>query len=181
MTAKIETVEVDKVGRISIKDSGERRTFSTGAVRDMQEGKGRCDLMPLYQAAVLLSLSLDGKQKQFSKALICLARAQECLNDGNDAEAKKYLNTSLMEFAVGCRWSLPEMLLEVSRQYEDGAKKYGEYNWQKGIPFNSYIDSSARHLLKHADNRFDERHDRAFVWNMLSLIWTIDNAEGLDG
>ena len=172
MTAKIETVEVDKVGRISIKDSGERRTFSTGAVRDMQEGKGRCDLMPLYQAAVLLSLSLDGKQKQFSKALICLARAQECLNDGNDAEAKKYLNTSLMEFAVGCRWSLPEMLLEVSRQYEDGAKKYGEYNWQKGLPVNSYIDSAVRHLTKSYAGWKDENHEAAFIWNVVSAIWT---------
>ena len=31
---------------MKIKDSGERREFSTGAVRDMAEGKGRCDLLP---------------------------------------------------------------------------------------------------------------------------------------
>lgn len=30
-----------------ILDSGNRRTFQTGAVRDIQEGKGRCDLLPL--------------------------------------------------------------------------------------------------------------------------------------
>lgn len=30
-----------------IKDSGKRRKFETGAVRDIQEGKGRCDLLPL--------------------------------------------------------------------------------------------------------------------------------------
>lgn len=29
-----------------IKDSGHRREFKTGAVRDMQEGKGRLDLLP---------------------------------------------------------------------------------------------------------------------------------------
>ena len=29
-----------------IEDSGNRREFSTGAVRDMAEGKGRCDLLP---------------------------------------------------------------------------------------------------------------------------------------
>lgn len=29
-----------------IRDSGDRRFFSTGAVRDMQAGKGRCDLLP---------------------------------------------------------------------------------------------------------------------------------------
>lgn len=32
---------------MKLKDSGERREFGTGAVRDIQEGKGRCDLMPL--------------------------------------------------------------------------------------------------------------------------------------
>ena len=31
----------------TIKDSGDRTEFATGAVRDMREGKGRCDLMPL--------------------------------------------------------------------------------------------------------------------------------------
>lgn len=29
-----------------IQDSGDRRAFSTGAVRDMAEGKGRFDLVP---------------------------------------------------------------------------------------------------------------------------------------
>lgn len=37
-----------------LKDSGHRREFETGAVRDMQEGKGRCDLLP---ACALLRLS----------------------------------------------------------------------------------------------------------------------------
>ena len=32
---------------MEIKDSGERREFKTGAVRDIGEGKGRCDLLPL--------------------------------------------------------------------------------------------------------------------------------------
>ena len=30
-----------------LKDSGKRRSFETGAVRDMSEGKGRFDLAPL--------------------------------------------------------------------------------------------------------------------------------------
>ena len=38
-----------------IKDSGERREFATGAVRDIQEGKGRCDLMPLDVIARVLN------------------------------------------------------------------------------------------------------------------------------
>jgi len=37
-----------------IKDSGKRTTFQTGAVRDMQENKGRMDLLPM---GALLELS----------------------------------------------------------------------------------------------------------------------------
>ena len=37
-----------------IKDSGERTTFSTGAVRDMHTGKGRMDLLP-WEAIVEVS------------------------------------------------------------------------------------------------------------------------------
>lgn len=38
----------------TIKDSGDRTEFDTGAVRDMHSGKGRCDLLPM---CVLLRLA----------------------------------------------------------------------------------------------------------------------------
>jgi hypothetical protein len=67
-------------------------------------------------------------------------------------------------------WS--DMFLEVSKHFEEGAKKYGEHNWQKGIPTHCYIDSAVRHYLKWLRNDKDEPHDRAFVWNILCCIWT---------
>lgn len=39
---------------MEIKDSGERTTFETGAVRDMHTGKGRMDLLP-WQAIIEVS------------------------------------------------------------------------------------------------------------------------------
>lgn len=39
---------------MEIKDSGNRAEFSSGAVRDLGEGKGRCDLLP---ACALLRLA----------------------------------------------------------------------------------------------------------------------------
>ena len=36
-------------------DSGNRREFDTGAVRDIQEGKGRCDLLPLDIVGAILN------------------------------------------------------------------------------------------------------------------------------
>ena len=36
---------------MAILDSGNRRAFGTGAVRDIAAGKGRCDLLPLIEVS----------------------------------------------------------------------------------------------------------------------------------
>ena len=95
-----------------IKDSGNRREFGTGAVRDMQEGKGRCDLLP----------------------------------------------------AVA--------ILRLARHFENGCKKYGDRNWEKGIPIHSFIDSAIRHLMKYLDGQTDEDHLCAAAWNCICAMWT---------
>ena len=64
-------------------------------------------------------------------------------------------------------------LLEVSKHYEEGAKKYSERNWEKGIPCHCYVDSGIRHLIRWIGLWDDEPHDRAFLWNMLGLLWTV--------
>lgn len=56
--------------------------------------------------------------------------------------------------------------------YEDGCNKYGERNWEKGIPLHCYIDSGVRHYIKFIRSDEDEPHDRAFLWNMLGALWT---------
>ena len=93
-----------------IKDSGNRRVFSTGAKRDCAEGKGRMDLLP---------------------------------------------------------WAA---IMEVSKLCENGAKKYGEHNVDKGLPTHSFCDSAARHLAKYMDGWTDEPHLLAAAWN---LLWAI--------
>jgi hypothetical protein len=95
-----------------IKDSGTRRKFETGAVRDMQEGKGRLDLLP---------------------------------------------------------WCA---VLRVARHFEAGAVKYGDRNWERGIPLSSFIDSAARHIAKYMDGQTDEDHLCAAAWNLLCALWT---------
>ena len=51
-----------------IKDSGNRREFETGAVRDIQEGKGRCDVLPLDVVAnlFLYDATMDSGKKDFA-------------------------------------------------------------------------------------------------------------------
>lgn len=40
---------------MEIKDSGSKVTFETGAVRDINDEKGRCDLMPLVEIHNLMN------------------------------------------------------------------------------------------------------------------------------
>lgn len=104
-----------------IKDSGDRTEFSTGAVRDMHEGKGRMDLLP---------------------------------------------------------WAA---IMEISKHCENGAKKYGEHNVDKGIPTHSLCDSAARHLAKYLDGWNDEPHLVAAAWNLLWVIqMEVKNPELVD-
>ena len=95
-----------------IKDSGERTEFSSGAVRDMHEGKGRFDLLPMC------------------------------------------------------------VLMRLARHYENGCLKYGDRNWEKGIPCHSFADSAFRHLVKYLDGWTDEDHLVAAIWNLCGLAWT---------
>ena len=110
-----------------ILDSGNRRKFESGAVRDICEGKGRCDLLPLgvlghmddpvltqvdnFQSCGLMSYLYEALRMSYSEPLMIFP--------------DKYT-----------------MLLEVSKHFEEGAKKYGDNNWRKGIPVHHYIDSA---------------------------------------
>lgn len=149
-----------------LQDSGERRAFTSGAVRDIAEGKGRCDLLPLTVISEHAHDSILGKIGSFITegdpenlwdALVFFQYQGFPMDAANPAQ--RIANT----------------LLEVAKHYEDGCNKYGERNWEKGIPLHCYIDSGVRHYLKYFRGDDDEPHNRAFVWNMLGAIWTIEN------
>lgn len=150
-----------------IKDSGSRTEFETGAVRDIQEGKGRCDLLPLDVVADFFRAGCNDKA----------ARVIDKIYSYQLSNSAIYLQEAVMDFMNGDGFpDASTALLEVSKHFEEGAKKYGEHNWQKGIPESSYIDSAIRHYLKWLRGDDDERHDRAFVWNIMCLIWTHGHA-----
>lgn len=141
-----------------LKDSGARRDFGTGAVRDVAEGKGRCDLLPLG----VLAMGFEDE---------IFAHIDTYVNHGS----LESLIAAIKAFSAKRGWDMPTAMLEAAKQYEDGCRKYGERNWQKGIPVHCYIDSGVRHYLKFMRGDTDEPHDRAFIWNLLGAIWTHEN------
>lgn len=143
-----------------ILDSGARREFGTGAVRDIQEGKGRCDLMPLDVVALITHNSI-------------LEDIAKFVESGDIEHLCRVLYWGIIhDKKINIYPHIATMLLEVSIHFEEGAKKYGESNWKFGIPVHCYIDSAVRHYLKFLRGDKDEPHDRAFCWNIMCAIWT---------
>lgn len=103
-----------------LKDSGERREFKTGAVRDRAVGKGRFDLIAT------------------------------------------------------------QMMFRLARQYEAGAVKYADRNWEKGMDFSVYIDAALRHLEKYVAGWMDEDHLAAALWNLAALAFMEEKMPELD-
>ena len=64
-----------------------------------------------------------------------------------------------------------EAIWEVAKHCEEGAKKYGERNCEKGIPIHSLLDSGIRHLAKYMMGFKDEPHLRAAAWNILYALY----------
>jgi len=95
-------------------DSGQRRSFPTGAVRDVTTDKGRFDLIP------------------------------------------------------------PRAERELAIHFQQGARKYADRNWEKGIPLSVFLDSMKRHTGKVFMCEHKERHDRAIAWNAMAFLETVE-------
>jgi len=68
----------------------------------------------------------------------------------------------------------PEALLRLAKRGTDGAKKYEDYNFTKGIPLKTYVDSLYRHLAAYQSMDTSEDHLAAIMWNAMGLMFTED-------
>lgn len=66
----------------------------------------------------------------------------------------------------------PIFLRRLARHYENGAKKYGDHNWEKGQHLSRYLDSALRHINEYREGLRDEDHMIAAAWNIASFVHT---------
>lgn len=64
------------------------------------------------------------------------------------------------------------VLKRLAVHYENGARKYADRNWEKGIPLHRYVDSAFRHLAAFMDGDRTEDHLAAILWNVAGYVWT---------
>ena len=167
----------------TLKDSGSRRRFESGAVRDIAIGKGRMDLMPWEVMSKLVKSYYEFMSKtvteedieNYSDDVFIYCKVLDIIHKFLASHNVHYLYDAAVLFIQYRYQSIYDAILELSVHFEDGAKKYGEHNWEKGIPVHCYIDSGLRHLTKYFRGDKDEPHDRAFLWNVVCGIYTIQN------
>lgn len=73
-----------------ILDSGDRHEFTTGAVRDMQEGKGRYDLLP-WEAIHELALHCEQGARKYGEGNVALGIPIHSLLDSATRHISCYL------------------------------------------------------------------------------------------
>ena len=95
------------------------RTFASGAVRDDNDCKGRCDLLPLD---IVAKIKDDGILNLIHKFKV-------------SGDVQHLIGVLKLEMED----DIHNALLDVSDRFALGAAKYGDTNWQKGIPANVYI------------------------------------------
>ena len=66
----------------------------------------------------------------------------------------------------------PHALLRLAQHFSAGAVKYGDRNWEKGLPLARFVDSLLRHVNSFMDNDTSEDHMAAILWNAAAYVHT---------
>lgn len=64
----------------------------------------------------------------------------------------------------------PVGLRRLARTYAEGEKKYGTYNWEKGLSIQSVLDHAIRHIYLYLDGDRSEDHLAHAAWNLFAAM-----------
>lgn len=60
----------------------------------------------------------------------------------------------------------PVLIRRLAETYAEGAKKYGDNNWQKGVPVSDLLNRAIAHLFAYLDGDTSEDHLAHAMWNV---------------
>ena len=64
----------------------------------------------------------------------------------------------------------------LAQHYANGALKYADRNWERGLPLSSFTNSMFSHIIAMMSGDVKEDHLAAIMWNAAGYIWTVDAA-----
>jgi hypothetical protein len=133
-------------------ETPQRETFEDGATRDAVNY--RYDLMSPIIAELCLNSSCP-----LAKYLLTLRDYK----DVNIVTLWDRLTKTLMCTSF-------DIVHYYAKALHEGANKYGERNWEKGIPESNLINHALYHLFKVAEGDTSEDHVSHLVWNIITII-----------
>lgn len=197
--------EEDKTETYLKTDVSKMKEFGSGAKREDKSGKGRYDLIPgemmhefelytykkyfakdIFTRFSKYDVSLnayfdevDNVEKFFDliASIIAVKYIPEHLQIGETVNEIFYTKACWASFHKG----IICMRKALADHYEAGAKVHGVNNWKKGIPVSdserggNFVDSMRRHTDQYLDDKTDEPHAIAAIWNAFCAAWTIKN------
>jgi hypothetical protein len=158
-----------------VKDSGERQEFQTGSVRDTASGKGTPHLIggeALYYHKT--RYKGDGNYSLLEiieSNLLCYSEIVEN-RDKNMPRLDSAIHYTILYIQESEDGTYSSAMRRLAKHYENGAKKYAANNWRKGQPVSRYYDSAMRHLWACIDEKTDEDHAAALLWNLIGILQT---------
>lgn len=126
--------------------------FESGATRNAVDC--RYDLMSVPVTAVLL-----GDHPVAKRFVLNLFEYY----NGKDTEVVSYLAETLQVNPY-------DLVYLYAQAMHEGASKYGEGNWLKGIPESNLLNHALHHLFKFVAGDTSEDHRSHLVWNVFTLI-----------
>lgn len=66
----------------------------------------------------------------------------------------------------------PYPMERLAQHYENGAIKYADRNWEKGLPLHRFLESGLRHAFLFMAGKRDEDHLAAVIWNFFGYVHT---------
>lgn len=186
-----------KVQPLNAKPANENRvTFSTGAVRSSDAEAYRYDLVsPIGFRRFLCYLqeqyvpSDDGTVLSLDE---CLTHIYAYLGGDrcDTLECATCCLFSAIEAKHGRKWDYngipPGGLQGVAEACHEGAAKYGDWNWEAGMPVSDILNHAIRHIVLFKSGDTAENHLGHCAWNLFAAmhsdeLWQELNAGKLRG
>jgi hypothetical protein len=138
----------------------ERETFEGGVVRDKTDY--RYDLMSPLVCEYLLNANNIQEWSINANFVRCFYTF--CAGD------LSLIHDVLLDMQHVLNVDKGELAHLYAQALHEGANKYGERNWEKGIPESNLINHALHHLIRFCAKDTSENHQSHLVWNVLTLI-----------
>lgn len=155
------------------KDSGERTILSTGSQKEIVEGRGRFDLLPLKTLGdYYIYTSAPNSIGSFIGEFLIFIN-QSLIEDTVDKKISELYNAIGMFSNSILSTGITNKVPDLAKLYEAGSVKYTARDWELGRPMEIFINSALRHFFQYLDGETDEDHGTAVIWNLISCADTI--------